>query len=187
MARRVVLSAGLGLLVAGGLLLRRQDRRTTVAGVTLAGPTTVGPTVPAPVPGREFAGPSVPGRPRFYLQAGDGSGAVAHGSAAAVGEDGAKVLGAGRFVLGRSPAADLRLTDGTVALEHAEVQVSGDGRVFVRDLGGGDGVLVDGVVRSVAELFDGSRVELGEVTLLFHRDDGEGSQGRDGFDRVDGA
>ena len=34
---------------------------------------------------------------------------------------------------------------------------------------------------------DGDRLELGTVSLLFHRDEGDGDNARDGFDRVDGA
>ena len=112
---------------------------------------------------------------------------MAHGSDPAAGLEQATVLGAGRFMIGRSRRADLRLLDTTVSPEHAEVVVEPDGRTFVRDLGADNGVRVDGVPVPEAELFDGNRLELGTVSLLFHRDEGDGDNAREGFDRVDGA
>ena len=130
---------------------------------------------------------AVPGRPRFYLSSGGPTGSVPHGSLRAEGLEQPTVLGAGRFMIGRSRRADLRLLDTTVSPEHAEVLVEPDGRTFVRDLGADNGVRVDGVPVPVAELFDGNRLELGTVSLLFHRDEGDGDNARDGFDRGDGA
>ena len=130
---------------------------------------------------------AVPGRPRLYVASGGRTGTVQHGSAPAAGLEQATVLGAGRFLVGRSRRADLRLLDTTVSPEHAELVVEPDGRTFVRDLGADNGVRVDGVPVPEAELFDGNRLELGTVSLLFHRDEGDGDNAREGFDRVDGA
>ena len=130
---------------------------------------------------------AVPGRPRLYLSCGGRTGTVQHGSAPAAGLEHATVLGAGTFLVGRSRRADLRLLDTTVSPEHAELGIEPDGRTFVRDLGADNGVRIDGVPVPEAELFDGNRLELGTVSLLFHRDEGDGDNAREGFDRVDGA
>lgn len=168
--RRALL--GLAGLLAAGYVLRRQ-RPAAPPRLTVAPP--------------EDPVAAVPGRPRFYLAAGGRTGTVPHGSGPAAGLEQATVLGAGRFMIGRSRRADLRLFDTTVSPEHAEVMVGPDGRTFVRDLGADNGVRVDGVPVPEAELFDGNRLELGTVSLLFHRDEGDGDNARDGFDRVDGA
>jgi len=144
------------------------------------------PGQPAARSGR--AGAEVPGRPRLFLPLGGRESSVQHGSAAAEGFDRSYGLTAGTHVVGRDKQADLRLSDTTVALRHAEITVAPDGRVFVRDLGSESGVRVDGWPVSTAELFDGDRLELGHTELLFHRDPVAGQDaGREGFDRVDGA
>ena len=170
------------LLAVGGLILlgRALRRQPPVVPPRL----TVVPEKPLR-PAAERA--DVPGRPRFYVSTGGDTGSVRHDSATGEGREDAMVLGAGRLLVGRSRDADLCLADAAVSPEHAELVVEPDGRTFVRDLGADNGVRVDGVLLPEAELFDGNRVELGTVTLLFHRDEGDGGNARDGLDRVDGA
>ena len=177
-----------GLLAAGYVVRRRRPvpapRLTVVPPEDSVAPRPTLLAGPDAVPSELSA---VPGRPRFYLASGGRTGTVAHGSGSAAGLEQATVLGAGRFMIGRSRRADLRLLDTTVSPEHAEVVVEPDGRTFVRDLDADNGVRVDGVPVPEAELFDGNRLELGTVSLLFHRDEGDGNNARDGFDRLDGA
>jgi hypothetical protein len=108
----------------------------------------------------------VRGRPRVTIAAG---GQVRHGSPAAAGIDREVTLPPGRFVVGRGDDADLRLHDPTVSPRHLRFEVSDDG-VRVADLGSRNGTLVDGLPVIAADLVDGARIELGETTLVFHRD-----------------
>jgi hypothetical protein len=118
----------------------------------------------------------LPGRPRLTLAAG---GQVRHGTPAAAGIDREVDLPAGSFVVGRDKDADLRLPDGTLSPRHIRLDVSADG-VRLTDLGTLNGTLVDGVPAVAVDLVDGNRIELGETTLVFHRDDTEDDGGREG-------
>ncbi len=181
--------AAAGLMALAGLLVargRRGDQRD---------PSAHNGDRPAPEPAddqepddaQSHGGP-VPGQPRVFVPLGGPTGTVEHGSTAAAGFDQSYELTAGRHVVGRGKQAHLRLSDTSVSLEHAEITVAPSGRTWVRDLGAENGVRVDGWPISTAELFDGDRLELGRIELLFHRDpDASEDAGRDGFDRVDGA
>ena len=97
-------------------------------------------------------------------------------------------LTVGTHLVGRSPIANLRLTDSTVSPGHAEITVAPSGRVFLRDLNADNAVLVNGKPIRVMELFDGARISLGRSDLLFHCDAPDTDKpGRDGFDRTDEA
>jgi hypothetical protein len=110
----------------------------------------------------------LPGRPRLTIAAG---GLAPAGSLPASGIDREVLLPAGRFVIGRDRHADLVLHDPAVSPRHAELEVAPDGaRARLCDLGSMGGTKVDGVLVVAANLFDGSRIELGDTTLLFHRD-----------------
>lgn len=105
-----------------------------------------------------------PGRPRLVLAAG---GHVAAHSPQASGQEQTAYLPVGCSVIGRARDVAVRLADTTVSPRHAEVVVSGDdGRVSVRDLGSLNGTLVNGLLVNEAELSDGSRIEVGNTTLV---------------------
>lgn len=120
----------------------------------------------------------LPGRPRLVLATG---GTVAHGSPAAAGVEREVLLAPGTFVIGRDRDADLRLHDAAVSPRHVVLEVAADGgRVRLLDLGSLNGTKVDGVPTVAFDLVDGSRIELGETTLVFHRDALDEDGGRQG-------
>jgi hypothetical protein len=118
----------------------------------------------------------LPGRPRLTLAAG---GTARHGTPRAAGIDREVILRAGTFVVGRDREADLRLEDPTVSPRHVTLQVTED-RVRLQDLGSLNGTLVDGVPSVAVDLVDGNRIQIGETTLVFKRDDTEDDGGREG-------
>lgn len=69
--------------------------------------------------------------------------------------------------IGRGSESDLRIDDPGISRNHAELRRSG-GDVTVVDLGSTNGVVVDGQRVERARLRDGSRVQLGSTTLVFH-------------------
>jgi hypothetical protein len=69
--------------------------------------------------------------------------------------------------IGRGSDTDLRIDDPGISRNHAELRRSG-GDVTVVDLGSTNGVVVDGDRVEQARLRDGSRVQLGSTTLIFH-------------------
>ena len=116
--------------------------------------------------------------PHFVLPSG---GAVRWGEPASAGVQQVLPVGAGSSVVGRDQDVDLRLDHPSVSLRHARVEVTADGSdVRVRDLGSRTGTFLDGRPVTSARLVDGSRVRLGDVTLVFRaggRDDDGGRQG----------
>lgn len=111
--------------------------------------------------------PQVPGRPRLTVSAG---GTARQGSPAAHGIEREVLLPLGAFVIGRDRSADLRLLDPAVSPRHAVMDVGPDG-ARLRDLGSLNGTRVDGVGALMVDLVDGNRIEVGPVTLVFHRDE----------------
>jgi hypothetical protein len=118
----------------------------------------------------------LPGRPRLILAAG---GTARHGTPRAAGIDREVMLRAGTFVVGRDKEADLRVQDATVSPRHLTLEVTEE-RVRLRDLGSLNGTLVDGIPSVAVDLVDGNRIQIGETTLLFKRDDLEDDGGRAG-------
>jgi putative nucleotidyltransferase with HDIG domain len=73
----------------------------------------------------------------------------------------------GGVTIGRSPRCDLRLARRRVSRTHAEV-VRGDTAYMVRDLGSDSGTYLNGEPVATAELHDGDRIAVGNVTMSFH-------------------
>jgi two-component system, cell cycle response regulator len=71
----------------------------------------------------------------------------------------------GELVIGRSPDAEVRLTDSGISRRHARLIV-GEGGVMIEDLGSSNGTLVNGNVLRMARLRDGDKLMLGPVTVL---------------------
>jgi two-component system, cell cycle response regulator len=63
-------------------------------------------------------------------------------------------------IVGREPGAALQSTDPNISRRHALMEFSPDGKVLLTDLGSKNGVFVNGVRISRAELFDGNHVQL---------------------------
>jgi pSer/pThr/pTyr-binding forkhead associated (FHA) protein len=69
--------------------------------------------------------------------------------------------------LGRGTDVDLRIDDPGVSRRHAEIR-HGANTVIV-DLGSTNGTVVDGRVAKQAPLDDGSRIVIGNTTLIYRR------------------
>lgn len=72
--------------------------------------------------------------------------------------------------LGRGSAADVLLESRVVALTHAVLKISADGKLSVEDLGSSGGVRVNGGVVAASELKAGDVIKLGDVSLEVSRD-----------------
>jgi DNA-binding winged helix-turn-helix (wHTH) protein len=74
----------------------------------------------------------------------------------------------GDNVLGRDPAASLRIDDGTVSREHARIHVTGR-EATIEDLGSKNGTFLEGkrVGRRPLRLSDGNEIQIGSVFLTF--------------------
>ena len=68
-------------------------------------------------------------------------------------------------VVGRGAGADLRLDDAGISRRHAEIVLSDPPRI--EDLGSTNGTYVNGERVSSAELYDGARITLGGLDLVF--------------------
>ena len=68
---------------------------------------------------------------------------------------------------GRHPEADIFLDDVTVSRRHAEFRRN-DGGYEVVDVGSLNGTWVDGAIVNGAPLHDGSSVQIGTFTLIYH-------------------
>jgi DNA-binding winged helix-turn-helix (wHTH) protein len=95
--------------------------------------------------------------------------AVAGRAAFVVSHAGRRVaLAEGESMIGRAPDAALRVDSMAVSRHHARVVVAGD-RARLEDLGSKNGTLVDGrVVSRSADLFDGTRIQVGPALLVVH-------------------
>ncbi|MDP3890943.1 DUF3662 and FHA domain-containing protein [Nocardioides sp.] len=78
-------------------------------------------------------------------------------------------------IVGRGTDADIRINDPGVSRQHVEFKVAGssarstdDLRVFVRDLGSTNGMLVDGQKLGQSPLDEGSVVKIGNTTMTIH-------------------
>ena len=69
--------------------------------------------------------------------------------------------------VGRDPANSIFLNDMTVSRAHAKIVRSATG-VIVEDLGSLNGTWVDGAIVNSAPLHDGSSVQIGTFTLIYH-------------------
>jgi hypothetical protein len=68
-------------------------------------------------------------------------------------------------VLGRAAEADLRLDDPGISRRHAEIVLSDPPRLT--DLGSTNGTYLDGERIQSGELYDGARIGIGGITLVF--------------------
>ena len=74
------------------------------------------------------------------------------------------------ITLGRDPSNSIFLNDMTVSRHHAVIDLSGldSGAVTIQDLGSLNGTWVDGAIVNAAPLHDGSSVQIGTFTLIYH-------------------
>lgn len=84
--------------------------------------------------------------------------------------DGQTVWLAGRVRLGRASHNDIVLDDAKASREHAEIEVTDEGLVLVRDLGSSNGTFVnEDLLAESQPLRDGDRVRIGGTNLDFHQ------------------
>jgi hypothetical protein len=77
-----------------------------------------------------------------------------------------------KVVIGREPAALLRLANVSVSRQHAQVTVSDDGGVDVTDLGSQNGTLINGRKLEYSHrLGTGDQVQVGKFVLVFYGDE----------------
>ena len=69
--------------------------------------------------------------------------------------------------MGRDPANSIFLNDMTVSRAHAEIVRKPLGTV-IQDLGSLNGTWVDGAIVNEAPLHDGSSIQIGTFTLIYH-------------------
>ena len=73
--------------------------------------------------------------------------------------------------IGRDPANSIFLNDMTVSRSHARITFGPQGAV-VEDLGSLNGTWVDGAIVNSAPLHDGSSLQIGTFTLVYHENPG---------------
>jgi pSer/pThr/pTyr-binding forkhead associated (FHA) protein len=71
-----------------------------------------------------------------------------------------------RMVIGRAPGCDWRLSDGSISRRHLEL-VLGDNGVLLRDLGSGNGTVVNAEKVAEAQLEDGDEIVIGATRISF--------------------
>ena len=69
--------------------------------------------------------------------------------------------------IGRDPANEIFLNDMTVSRAHAKI-VRGSVQTVIEDLGSLNGTWVDGAIVNSASLREGSTVQIGTFTLVYH-------------------
>ena len=74
--------------------------------------------------------------------------------------------------IGRDPANGIFLNDMTVSRAHAKIVRNAAG-VLIEDLGSLNGTWVDGAIVNSAPLHDGSSVQIGTFTLIYHESQAE--------------
>lgn len=76
----------------------------------------------------------------------------------------------GTLVLGRSTEADVRIDDPGVSRRHCEIRTGTPSTI--QDLGSTNGIVVDGQHTTRATLRDGSRIVVGNTTIIFRQAEG---------------
>lgn len=71
------------------------------------------------------------------------------------------------ITVGRDPANSVFLNDMTVSRSHAKI-VRTHGAAMIEDLGSLNGTWVDGAIVNRAPLSDGSSIQIGTFTLIYH-------------------
>lgn len=74
--------------------------------------------------------------------------------------------------IGRDPANSIFLNDMTVSRSHAKILRNAAG-TLIEDLGSLNGTWVDGAIVNSAPLHDGSTVQIGTFTLIYHESSSE--------------
>lgn len=83
-------------------------------------------------------------------------------------------LDAPQITLGRDPRNSVFLNDMTVSRHHARMDLGNiaSGYATIEDLGSLNGTWVDGAIVNSAPLHDGSSLQIGTFTLVYHENPG---------------
>ena len=76
----------------------------------------------------------------------------------------------GRYTIGRSGGASLRVDEPTVSSIGAAIEVFADGGFTLENLGSSNGILVNGLelaARDPLPLLDGDRISMGRLVMFF--------------------
>ncbi|MFJ4439712.1 FhaA domain-containing protein [Streptomyces sp. NPDC088923] len=109
------------------------------------------PVRPAPVPGGGFGGQD---RTRRWVEINNNRHQITRST----------------LVLGRSTEADVRIDDPGVSRRHCEIRTGTPSTI--QDLGSTNGIVVDGQHTTRATLRDGSRIVVGNTTIIFRQAEG---------------
>src|SRR5262245_55359301 len=83
--------------------------------------------------------------------------------------DGKEYVLGDRTVIGRMDTADIRILDGLISKQHAEITFA-NGRWSLRDLGSSNGTMVNGYRVHAHDLNEGDQISVGAARLTFtHR------------------
>lgn len=77
------------------------------------------------------------------------------------------VLDGAETTIGRDPANSIFLNDMTVSRAHAKI-LNDEKGIRIEDLGSLNGTWVDGAIINSAPLHDGSSIQVGTFTLVYH-------------------
>jgi pSer/pThr/pTyr-binding forkhead associated (FHA) protein len=86
-------------------------------------------------------------------------------------------LAFGRHLIGRGPDADIHLSEASVSLRHAELELRPDGAQLV-NLISTNGTWINGAEIHTARLGNGDSIRIGRVTLQYREPSTRRSKGR---------
>ncbi|TKA11515.1 FhaA domain-containing protein [Actinacidiphila oryziradicis] len=154
-----------------------------------SGPGAASYLTPSSAPRRPAGAPPMPaGPPPGARPPAGGPSPVTRLPGAGTGSDSGAPAGSGRLrhwieingtrhqisrptlVLGRSTEADVRVDDPGVSRRHCEIRVGSPS--VVQDLGSTNGIVVDGQHTTRATLRDGSRIVVGQTTIIYRQAEG---------------
>ncbi|MFF3345838.1 FhaA domain-containing protein [Streptomyces sp. NPDC002779] len=109
---------------------------------------------PQPAGGPRPAAPAAAGRTRYWIEINGTRHQISRAT----------------LVLGRSTEADVRIDDPGVSRRHCEIRTGTPSTI--QDLGSTNGIVVDGQHTTRATLRDGSRIVVGNTTILYRQAEG---------------
>jgi hypothetical protein len=109
---------------------------------------------PQPAVGPRPAAPATAGRTRYWIEINGTRHQISRAT----------------LVLGRSTEADVRIDDPGVSRRHCEIRTGTPSTI--QDLGSTNGIVVDGQHTTRATLRDGSRIVVGNTTILYRQAEG---------------
>ena len=72
-----------------------------------------------------------------------------------------------KSIIGRSESADFSIPHATLSSNHCEIRQESSGYMVLQDLGSTNGTHINEVLVQTSKLFDGDRITLGDVSIVF--------------------